>query len=119
LNLFFIFTFFLVFSLFFMIMFIINGISNNIFKDNYAFSLFFNFHSEISIFKKVYIKLFYKFFNYSELCDYRERKHRLKSLGLIFNISKNKFQILCQIRPPLIIVIILAYYTIFYLKIAI
>ena len=119
LNLFTIFIFFLAFSLFFILIFIINGVSNNIFKDNYTFLLFFNFHSKISILKKVYLKLFYKFLNYSELCDYRERKYLLKSLGLIFNIRKNRFQTLCQIRPPLIIAIILAYYTLIYLKIAI
>lgn len=119
LNIFIIFTFFLTFSLFFILTFIINGVSNNLFKDDSTFLLFLNFDSQISIFKKVYLKLFYKFFNYSELCEYRERKYLLKSLDLIFNIRKNKFQVLCQIRPPLIIAIILAYYTVFYLKIAI
>ena len=119
LNLLVIFTFYLAFSLFFIIIFIINGINNNLLKNNYSFLLFFNFNSKISILKKVYIKTFYRFFNYSELCNYMERKYLLRSLNLIYNVRKYKFQTLCQIRPPLIIVVILAYYTIFYLKIAI
>ena len=119
LNLLVIFSFYLAFSLFFVIIFIINGVNNNFLENNYSFLLFFNFNSKISILKKVYIKIFYRFFNYSELCDYMERKYLLKSLNLIYNVRKCKFQTLCQIRPPLIIAIILAYYIIFYLKIAI
>lgn len=108
-----IFTFYLVFSLFFVIYFIVNWLNNNLLKNTYSFLLFFNTNSEISIFKREFIKMFYKFFNYSEIGDYVEGKYLIKSLSLIYNIKKNKFQTLCQIRPPLIITIILTYYSIF------
>jgi hypothetical protein len=48
------------------------------------------------------------------LCNYNERKYDIKSLNLIFNFKKNKFQILCQLRPPLIVPIILSYYIVFF-----
>jgi len=119
LNLTIIFTFYLTFSLFFVIYFIMNWVNNNFLKNNYSFLLFFNSNSKISILKKVYIKIFYRFFNYSELCDYIEGKYLIKSLNLIYNARKNKFQTLCQIRPPLIITIILTYYIIFYLNLVV
>jgi hypothetical protein len=84
-------------------------------RDGYSFILFFNLNFKLSIFKKVYFKSFYRFLNYSDLCNYIERKYLIKSINLTYNFKKNKFQILCQIRPPLIVLIILSYYIIFFL----
>jgi hypothetical protein len=64
----------------------------------------------------MYFKSFYKFFDYSNLSDYIERKYHIESLNLIYNFKKKKFQVLCQIRPPLIVFIILSYYIIFFLN---
>lgn len=111
-----IFSFFLIFSLFFVIFFMVNLILNNIFGDGFSFILYFNLKFKLSIFKKAYLKSFYRFFNYSDLCDYIERQHYIKSLNLIYNFKKNKFQILCQIRPPLMVFIFLSYYIIFFLN---
>lgn len=116
LNVYIIFSFFLIFSLFFVVFFTVNLIFNNIFGDGCSFILFFNLNFKLSIFKKVFFKCFYKFFNYVDLGDYLERKHYIKSLYLIYNFNKNKFQILCQIRPPLIVLIILSYYIVFFLN---
>ena len=119
LNLSFIFTFYLAFSLLFVLYFMINWINNNFLKKIFPFLLIFNVNSKISILKKVYIKSFYRFYNYSELGNYMEGKYLIKSLNLIYNARKNKFQTLCQIRPPLIITIIPSYYLIFYLNLVI
>jgi Flp pilus assembly protein protease CpaA len=116
LNILDVFSYFLIFSLMFVIYFTVNLILNNKLKDSFSFILFFNFNIERSIFKKVFFKSFYRFFNYSDLCDYLERKYYIKSLNLIFNFNRNKFQILCQIRPPLIVLIILSYYITFFLN---
>jgi Flp pilus assembly protein protease CpaA len=116
LNMTFIFSFFLFFSLFFILYFMVNLIFNSIFGDNFSFNLFFNLNIKLSTFKKAYFKSFYRFFNYSDLYDYIERKYYIKSLNLLYNFKKKKFQILCQIRPPLIVLIILSYYIIFFLN---
>jgi len=52
---------------------------------------------------------FYKFLDYSKLSMYREGKYIFKSLFLIYNNEKKKIQVLVQIRPPLIILIIFTY----------
>jgi Flp pilus assembly protein protease CpaA len=106
--------FFLIFSLFFVSIFTINLIINNSLKKSFSFFLIFNSDSKISVIKKSFIKGFYRFFNFSELGDYMEKKSLIKSLNLVYNVKINKFQILCQIRPPLIIIIMLSYYVIFY-----
>lgn len=111
-----IFSFFLIFSLFFVIFFIVNLIINNIFGDNLSFIVFFNSNFKLSIFKKIYFRSFYSFFDYSDLSHHIDSRYPIKSLNIIYNLKKNKFQILCQIRPPLIVFIILSYYTIFFLN---
>ena len=101
-------TFFLIFSLLFVMFFLINLVNNSSLKKGFSFFLIFNTHSNISVIKKSFIKSFYKFHNFSELEDYREEKSLIKSLNLVYNVEVNKFQILCQNRPPLIIIIILS-----------
>jgi hypothetical protein len=114
LNLTIIFSFFLVFSSFFVFFFIANLILNKSFGDSSSFILFLNLNLKLSILKKTYIRAYYKFFDYSDLSDYIEKKYLIKSLNLIYNFKKNKFQILCQIRPPLILFVILSYYIVFF-----
>ena len=111
-----IFSFFFSFSVFFVIFFTINLIYNNTTKNRNSFVFLCYPDLKSSTFKNVYIKLFYKFFNYSELGNYMEKKHQIRSLDLIYNLKSYKFQILCQIRPPLIIFLVLSYYIIFYVK---
>jgi len=91
-------------------------IYNNINQDSYSFIFLFGPNLKISISKKVYLKSFHKFFSYSKLNKYMEKKYYIKSLDLIYNIKSYKFQILCQIRPPLISLIVLSYYILFYGK---
>jgi hypothetical protein len=105
-----------VFSLFFVFFFIINLILNKIFRDGYSFIHFFNLNLELSTFKKFYLRSFYKFFDYSDISDYIEKKYLIKSLNLVYNFKKNKFQIFGQIRPPLIMFVTLSYYIVFFLR---
>lgn len=114
LNLSILFTFFFVFSLLFAIFFSINLIINH-FKNHSSFELFFNLGLKISALKKYYIKTFYNFHNFSGLSDYNETKYLIKSLVLILNNKNSKIQILCQLRPPLTIIIMPTYYIIYYL----
>jgi len=109
-----IFTFILIFCLLFVIYFLINIVINNKVKNRLSFFLFFNTFSDISCIKKSFIKGFYKFFNFSEICNYFGEKSVITSLYLVYNAEINKFQILSQNRPPLIILVIISYYIIFY-----
>lgn len=118
-NLFFVFSFFLWFSLFFIILFLQNFILNSLFKNNIVFISFFDLYSKFSVFKRLYIKSFFKFLNYSKLSDYKEEKMFLKSLLLVFNNREKKFQVLIQYRPPLILLIIFTYFISWFIRLAI
>ena len=59
--------------------------------------------------------MFYNFHNFSGLGDYNETISLIKSLDLILNDKTSKIQILCQFRPPLTVIIITAYYIIYFL----
>jgi Flp pilus assembly protein protease CpaA len=111
-------TYFLIFSLLFVIFFLIKLIDNNKIKNRFSFFLFFNSCSEFSYVKKSFIKSFYKFLNFSDLDEYVTDNFVLKSSFLIYNAESNKFQILSQNRPPLMILVIIAYY-IFYISLRI
>lgn len=81
--------------------------------------MFLTINSKYSVFKKIYIKSAYNFLNYTNLSEYKEEKLRLKSNLLIFNIKRSKFQILVQYRPPLILLVVLAYLIACFVKLAI
>lgn len=111
--------FFLFFSLFFFILFFFNLIINSVKKNSYSFQIFFNSHFKISILKKLFIKLFYKFLNLSKLKDFNGDKIFIDTLFIIYNNQKRELQILTLYRPPLILICIISYYFIFLLIIVI
>ncbi len=111
-----IFFFYLIFSFFFIILCMINFVMNNYTNRHLSFALFFKKNIKLSILKNFYIKSFYKFQNFSELNNYCEHTYVIKSTTLIFNGKRNKFQILSQLRQPLIIIIIPSYYIMYYVK---
>lgn len=102
-------SFYLFFSFIIILKFIFNYFLNRIIKDNCSFITFFSFISRFSRFQKLFIMSFYKFLDYSKLTISKEDKYIYRSLFLVYNYKKAKFQILVQIRSPLIVLIILAY----------
>ncbi len=118
LNLHFTINFFLLFSLFFISLFIINYILNSTFKNNCSFIILFNSNLKSSFFYNLYIKFFCNFFSILKLKDYSEEKYQIKSYFLVFNYRKESIQILIQFRPPLIILIIITYFSCYLLNIA-
>jgi len=100
-------------------MFILKCVINSIFKDKYSFIIFFNSNLKYSVFERFYIKSFYKFINYSKLSEYKEEKNPIKSVFLVFNNKKRVIQVLVQFRPPLIILITLAYLSISFLNLVV
>lgn len=115
LNIIIIFTFYFIFSLLFILLFMLNLINNRSPQRNFSFLIYYYSNLKISGNKRFFIQTFYRFINYSELGSYDEDKSLIKSLDLVYNVELNKIQLMCQIRPPLIIVIMLSYYVIFYL----
>ncbi|MFX1313787.1 MAG: hypothetical protein ACFFHD_14445, partial [Promethearchaeota archaeon] len=60
---------------------------------------------------------FFKFCNFSNLNKNKTIKNPTRLLFLIYNNEMQKIQILCQYRPPLIIIITLSYTILLYLTI--
>jgi hypothetical protein len=116
LNLSFLTKFYLIFSILFISLFITNFISNFFTKNKKIFDNLFISILEISSMKKIYIRTFYKYLDYSELYKYRKEKILLKSIFLLFNSNKYKFQVLVQFRPPLILLIIISYLIVFFIR---
>ncbi|TFG14539.1 MAG: hypothetical protein EU535_03190 [Promethearchaeota archaeon] len=110
--------FFLLFSLLFLTFFFFNMIINSTTKINNSFQIYFKFCSNI-LFTRFFIKMFYKFFDLSNLKNYNGDKFFIKTIFIIYNHQKREFQILAQYRPPLIILCLLSYFLLFLLIIVI
>ena len=102
-------SFYLLLSFCFISMFVFNFCLNNSIKKNCSFIILFNLDLSFSLFERFYIKSFYKFLNYSRLHAYEGERIILKSGFLVFNNEKKKVEVLVQLRPPIIILIILSY----------
>jgi Flp pilus assembly protein protease CpaA len=109
------FGFYLVFALLFCAYFIISFLINRTLRSYSIGFLFPEGNSKFSTSQKIYINMIYRFINYSKLSNYKEQKYMIKSLYLVLNGKKDKFQILCQSRPPLTVIIIISYYILYYL----
>jgi hypothetical protein len=112
-------SFFLWFSILIILVYVQNFIINSLYKNGYSFSIFLNINLNYSGFKKTYIKSACKFLNYSNLGTFKDEKFLLKSISLIFNERKSKFQVLVQFRPPLILLIVLTYLITWFVKLGI
>lgn len=109
------FGFYLVFVLLLCAFFMISFITNRTLRSYSIDLLFPGGNSKFSTSQKIYINMVYRFINYSKLSNYKEQKYMIKSLYLTLNGKKDKFQILCQSRPPLTIIIVISYYILYYL----
>ncbi len=101
--------FFMFFSVLFILFFVFNLISNKYLKNVNAFIIQFNSNLKYSYYEKLFVEIFYTFLDYSKVIDSKEDKFQCKSVFLIYNFTKKKIQLLVQFRPPLVIIIILAY----------
>jgi hypothetical protein len=110
LSLTFLMMFFLLLSIFFIVVFAINFFINVIGVNRYSFEVLFDFYMNIPVFKRVFIKIFYRFFNFAEIKKVESDKFQILAFYLIYNNKSNVFQILAQIRAPLVLVCICSYY---------
>ena len=109
------FSYFLLFSLSFIVLFVVNFARNTFFQINSLFTLFFDEFSITSKKRRYFYRIFFSFYNFSNLVDYKEVKCKIKFLIVIFNYRFRKLQLIAQIRPPLVIICIISYYIIYFL----
>jgi Flp pilus assembly protein protease CpaA len=101
-----IFSFFFVFLfLYLLLLFFIYLFNSNLTK-NSSYNMILGLNENLKPSHKIFIILFYKFLDYSRIRKYTDEKFILKSLNLYFSHKKEKFQILTQFRPPLVILIL-------------
>jgi len=113
LNIYFFFFYFLIFSILFIIFFALNLVINFSAKNSIAFIFFFNDRIKIKILKRFYFRSFFRFINFTQLNNLSENAYQIY-LYLIYNHKIEKFQVLCQIRPPLIIICAISYIICFF-----
>ena len=101
-----IFSFFSVFLTLYVLLMLVNFLLNNGLSGNNSYDMLHGLEEKLSISHKIFIILFYKFLDFSQINSYTDEKFILKSLNLFFNEKKEKFQILTQFRPPLAILIL-------------
>lgn len=107
------FKFELIFSYFFVFLFLylllelviylfIKGLSKN-----NSYNMIYSLKENFSYLRKIFIKFFYRFLDFSHLNRYKDEKFVIRSLNLFFNEKKEKFQVLAQFKPPVVILIFL------------
>ena len=74
-----------------------------------AYEMFFSENENFSKTQKIFIEIFYKFIDFSQLNRSTGEKYLLKSLILFYNNKTERFQFLTQYRPPIVILIFFVY----------
>jgi len=111
--------FFLLLSICFIVVFAINFCTNVIGVNKYSFEILFEFYINVTVFKRIFIKAFYRFFNVADVKEVKNDKFHILAFYLIYNNNTNVFQILAHLRAPLVLVCIISYYITNILKIGI
>lgn len=104
-NLQWIFSFFFVFLSLFLLVVLVNYKINNVLSGNNLYDMIYGLKENFTFLHKIFIILFFKFLDFSAVSEYANEKFVVKSLNLFYNEKKEKFQILTQFRPPLVILI--------------
>jgi Flp pilus assembly protein protease CpaA len=100
-----IYSFFFLFLCLYLTLILVNSLFINILSKNNSCDMINGLQENLTLSNKIFIILFYKFLDFSQINKYTNEKFVLKSLNLFYNKKKEKFQILTQFRPPLIILI--------------
>jgi len=59
--------------------------------------------------REVFLKLFYRFIDISQIKKYSDAKLQINTLTLFYNEERERFQFLAQIRPPIVVLIFITY----------
>jgi hypothetical protein len=66
-------------------------------------------NEKVSYPRGTFLKLFYRFTDFSQINEYSDAKLQMKALTLFYNEKREKFQFLAQVRPPIAVLIFISY----------
>jgi len=108
--------FFSILLLLYLIMGIVSYLITHNLTNMNVYEMLFSNNENFSKIQKMFIEIFYKFIDFSQLNKSTGEKYLLKSLILFYNNKKEKFQFLTQYRPPIVILIFVVYnFLLFYI----
>jgi len=103
------FSFFSYLIILFLLLVSSNYLFNSIFTKSHPYNMVFALNEKISYPRGTFLKLFYRFLDFSQIKKYSNTKLQMRSLMLFYNEEREKFQFLAQIRPPIAVLIFLSY----------
>jgi len=103
------FSFFLYLIILFFLLVSLNYLFNRIFTKSHPNNMLHALDEKISYLRSIFLKLFYKLLDFSQINEYSITKFQMKSLTLFYNEEREKFQFIAQIRPPIAVLIFLSY----------
>ncbi|MFX0046862.1 MAG: prepilin peptidase [Candidatus Hermodarchaeota archaeon] len=102
-----IFSYFFVFLFLYLLLELVNYFFINVLSRNNSYSMIYGLKENFSFLHKMFFKFFYRFLDFSHITRYKNEKFVLRSLNLFYNEKKEKFQVLTQFKPPVVILIFL------------
>ena len=103
------FSFFSYLIILFLLLVSSNYLFNRFFTKSHPYNMVFALNEKISYPRGTFLKLFYRFLDFSQIKKYSNTKLQMRSLMLFYNEEREKFQFLAQIRPPIAVLIFLSY----------
>ena len=103
------FSFFSYLMILFLLLVSCNYLFTRIFTKSHPYNMVFTLNEKISYPRGAFLKLFYRFLDFSQIKKYSNNKLQMRSLTLFYNEKREKFQFFAQIRPPIAVIIFISY----------
>jgi len=102
-----IFSYFFVFLFLYLLLELVFYLFLKVLSKYNSYSMMYCLNENFSVLRKIFVKICYRFLDFSHLNRYKNEKFVLRSLNLFYNEKKEKFQVLTQFKPPVVILIFL------------
>ena len=86
-----------------------NYLFNRFLTKSYPYNMLHALNEKVSYPRVTFLKLFYRFMDFSQINEYSDAKLQIKALTLFYNEKREKFQFLAQVRPPIAVLIFISY----------
>jgi Flp pilus assembly protein protease CpaA len=103
------FSFFLYLLILFLLIISGNYLFNRFLTKSYPYNMLHALNEKVSYPRGTFLKLFYRFTDFSQINEYSDAKLQMKALTLFYNEKREKFQFLAQVRPPIAVLIFISY----------
>ena len=103
------FSFFSYLLILFLLLVSCNYLFNRFLTKSHPYNMLYALNEKISYSRGIFLKLFYRFLDFSQLNKYSGTKLQMKSLTLFYNEEREKFQFFAQIRSPIAVLIFISY----------